>query len=423
MSTSRSPDRWSLPTAMAACAALWGLSACTRSETSVKRVESLDVPVRDVRVLIASGAERVRVRGAGLVYRFPGDGEAKFEAGSGSHWVRIESDDEGNLLLDGTPIVGRSLSVGSSGSEPITFSESSAGGWSDTRRYPGVLRIDVRDDRGLDVINKVKTEDYVPGVVASEVWPTFHDEAFRAQAIAARTFVLYQMMNRRNSAFDVAATQGSQVYHGLRSDEVGRRAEAAAEYTRGIVCTFTKDGVDRLFCPFYSAACGGLTQSAALFGPENAVEPLMGGVACDYCKIAPGDTYRWGPVRMRLEDVTSRLVARYPDFSSLGRIARIEAAERTPAGRPVSLRVTGSSGESRDIMGERFRQIVGPQWMKSTDCDIRVRGGELILSNGRGYGHGLGLCQWGMQGRALQGKRAGEILRTYYPGSKLTRVY
>jgi len=424
MSRSRGPGRCNIPAIAAAGVALWSLSACTRSETPVERIETLPAPVRDVRVLVASGADRVRIRAKHPVFTVPDEENVAFNIETGDRWIHIGSGGEGGLLLDGTSIAARSLMVHSADAEPITFSQSTDDGWSETRFYPGRLRIDATDDDGgIEVLNTVHIERYVASVVSNEVWPTFHEEAYRAQAIAARTFVLYQMMNRRNRSFDVAATQGAQVYRGLRSDPVGRRAAAAAEYTRGVACTHTKDGVERLFCTFYSAACGGMSQSAALFGAENAIEPLLGGVPCDFCKIAPGDAYRWGPVRIRLAELTSRLVARYPDLSSLGRVAAIEVVERAPVSRLVTLRVTGSSGESRDLMAERFRQAVGPQWMKSTDCEIGVLGSEATFSNGRGFGHGLGLCQWGMQGQALRGKRAGEILRYYYPGSKLTRVY
>jgi stage II sporulation protein D len=259
--------------------------------------------------------------------------------------------------------------------------------------------------------------------VANEVWPTFDAEAFRAQAIVARSFVLYQMSRRPNAPFDVSATQGSQVYRGIRPDAVGRRAVEAAEYTRGIVCTWRDRDEDRLFCAYYSAACGGMSQSAALLGPEGDAPPLRGGVKCDNCKIAPGDAYRWGPVRLAADEVLSRLIERYPDLASLGGITAITPLEQTPSGRLISLRITGENGANHDMLAERFRLAVGPTVIRSTDCRIRVKDGEMIFENGKGYGHGLGLCQWGMQGLAQAGKHAPEILRFYYPDAKLTRAY
>jgi stage II sporulation protein D len=278
-------------------------------------------------------------------------------------------------------------------------------------------------DGSLSVINEVDIERYAACVAANEIWPDFATEAFRAQAIVTRTYVLYHMLRRPDATYDVVATQGSQVYRGIREDTVGRRASEAAKYTRGLVCTYREDGHDRIFCTYYSAACGGLSQSAAKLGAEGDIEPLSGGVRCDYCRIAPGQTYRWGPARISAEDVLAKLTVRYAEMVGLGRITAITPLEKTPSGRSVTLRITGSSGASRDLLAERFRLAVGSNTVRSTDCKIRVTEGEVIFEDGKGFGHGLGLCQWGMQGQALEGRTAAEILRYYYPGSRLTRVY
>lgn len=307
--------------------------------------------------------------------------------------------------------------------DAIRLSFDRAGQWSAEVAYPGLIHLTATDEGGLEVVNELDLERYVGCVVANEAWPTFDAEAFRAQAIVTRTFVLYQMSRRPNAPFDVSATQGSQVYRGIRDDAVGRRAVEAAEYTRGIVCTWRDRDEDRLFCTYYSAACGGMSQSAALLGPEGDVPPLRGGVKCDYCKIAPADTYRWGPVRLAADEVLARLIERYPDLASLGGITAVTPLEQTPAGRLVSIRIKGKHGANHDMLAERFRLAVGPTVIRSTDCQIRVKDGEMIFENGKGYGHGLGLCQWGTQGQAQAGKQAAEILRFYYPDAKLTRAY
>lgn len=287
--------------------------------------------------------------------------------------------------------------------------------------FAGRLRIIA--DETLQIINEVEIEDYVASVVASEIWPSFNEEAFRAQAIVTRTYVLYHMLRRTDSAYDVAATQGSQVYRGIRGDAVGRLAAEATEYTRGLVCTWRDQDSDRIFCTYYSAACGGMSQSAAPLGAESDIPPLSGGVRCDYCKIAPGQTYRWGPARLSLREVYQKLCERFPDLTSLRSIRNIEPGELTRFGRPLTWRVTGSAGEPRDVLAERFRLAVAPNVIKSTDCNIRIEGGDVVFDDGKGYGHGLGLCQWGMQGQALEGRKAGEILRYYFPGSRLLRAY
>lgn len=378
--------------------------------------------VREVRVLIAMDVERVRLRSPGTISSYNDDGMAL-----GTHddddWVVVSGDGSGGVRFGASRWRVASIDVQPDPIDTVEVSVYRDGEWSDGNRYPGTLRIVVRDDGGLDVVNAVEVERYVACVVANEVWPTFETEAYRAQAIAARTFVLHEMLRRSRAEFDVTATQRSQVYRGIRTDEPGRRATEAARYTRGIVLTYRRQGEDRLFCTYYSAACGGMSQSAAIFGRENDIEPLSGEVRCDYCKIAPGKTYRWGPVRLRKEQVRSRLLTKYPKLRSLGEIQKVTVVERTPSGRPVRLRITGSGGEFHDMLAERFRLAMGGGEIKSTDFTIRATGREIIFENGRGFGHGLGLCQWGMQGQALQGKRAGEILQYYYPGSKLMRAY
>jgi stage II sporulation protein D len=378
--------------------------------------------LRDVRVLIAADASRVRIEAAGpLVARDDrGTEHARFAS---QERVVFTCGTDGTIRVRDRLRVASSLRLTAEGDGSIRVSAERNGKWSEQREYTGSLRLMVTDDNRIDVINHVDLDVYVASVVASEVWPTFDVQAYRAQAIAARSFVLYHMSRKPHSDVDVSATQGSQVYKGIRSDAVGRRATEAANYTRGVVLVWEDEGRYRLFCTYYSAACGGLSQPAAFFGDEGDVPPLRGDVKCDYCEIAPGDSYRWGPVKLSVSDVTSRLVARYPKLASLGTISSIEPIKRTSSGRPVTLRVTGSSGETHDMLAERFRLAIDGMLIRSTDCRIRVRGKNVVFDKGKGFGHGLGLCQWGMQGQALKGKRAGEILRYYYPTARLIRVY
>lgn len=344
------------------------------------------------------------------------------EVPSGAESIFI-ADENLSIRWDGRAGLAAILKVDSQRDAPLDLSFDRDGAWSEPAAFLGALRLRAVEGGGLEVINEVDLEHYVGCVVGNEVWPTFGVEAFRAQSIVARTFVLYQMTRRPDAAVDVSATQGSQVYRGVRDDPVGRKAVEAAEYTRGLVLTFDDRGTPRIFCTYYSAACGGSSQPAKMLGAEGDVEPLRGGVKCDHCKIAPGDTYRWGPVRVPVDELLARLVERYPEMVELGRIASIMPMDRTATGRSLSLRLTGSTGKTEDLIAERFRLAIGASVVKSTDCRIRVVGDEVIFDQGKGYGHGLGLCQWGMEGLARSGKQAAEILRYYYPESQLTRAY
>jgi len=150
---------------------------------------------------------------------------------------------------------------------------------------------------------------------------------------------------------------------------------------------------------------------------------LAGGVKCDYCRDAPRDAYRWGPVTLSLTEVFERATSRNPDLRRLGRLTSVAISRRGASGRPTHILLTGSGGEKHELSAETFRLTLGARRIRSTWCDLDVRRGKVTFSNGRGFGHGVGLCQWGMQGQALVGKEAGEILRFYYPGCAVTRAY
>lgn len=409
------------PLALALALAGRGVLGCNPVQAESPSPPGPVPKIRDVRVLLGAAVNRLRLRADGPVTL--SDGRTLRPADGLADEGVIAWHENGRVRIGDVSSPTPRVMLRPSEGDAIRLSLDRDGQWSAEVAYPGVIHVNAGDAGGLEVVNELDLERYVGCVVANEVWPTFDLEAFRAQAIVARSFVLYQMSRRPNAPFDVSATQGSQVYRGIRADATGRRAVEAAEYTRGIVCTWRDRDEDRLFCTYYSAACGGMSQSAALLGPEGDAPPLRGGVKCDYCKIAPGDTYRWGPVRLAADNVLSRLIERYPDLASLGGITAVTPLEQTRSGRLISLRITGANDATHDMLAERFRLAVDPALIRSTDCHIRVKDGEVIFENGKGYGHGLGLCQWGMQGLAQSGKHAPEILRFYYPGSKLTRAY
>ncbi len=395
--------------------------ACRQEQTIVSVSAPTVSPLRPVRVLIASRAERFHLRAEGMLTVASDTGlTLRTVAADGGLFVTVQPGT--GLRFDDVVVSANAVVVQSSSQNPIHLAAHRSG--SDAARsYPGALRLSASAEGRLDAVNFVDLEPYVACVVANEVWPSFETEAYRAQAIASRTFVVYQMERRKDAPFDVSATQGSQVYRGLRTDTTGRRALEAAHYTRGLVAAFRDADVERLFCAYYSAACGGMSQSASIFGNENEIPPLAGGVACDHCKIAPGDAYRWGPVRLTKSEITARLASSGPEFSALGVIQSIIISERARSGRAVRMRLTGSSGESREVLAERFRLAVGGNLIRSTDFKIREAEREVVFEDGRGFGHGLGLCQWGMEGLAKQGKTAAEVLQFYYPGSTLIRLY
>lgn len=387
------------------------------------RAPDLSLRLRPVRVLIHSDVDCVWIGADHELVVYDDREQALATLSPERRALRAESGSDNRFRFGANPFSATELRLRHSTDAPLLVSEDDGDRTKAERRIPGTLRIRSRGDGRLDVINEVDVETYVASVVAGEVWPTFNSEAMRAQAIAARTYVVYQMLHREQQAFDVSATQSSQVYRGVRSDDVGIRAADAARYTRGILCTHGEPGAEQVFCAYYSAACGGLSQPAAVFGPDGEVPPLAGGVGCDYCKIAPAEVYRWGPVRLSKDETARRLGAKYSEVAAMDGIRRLDVLERTSAGRPTVLRVLGRDGRTFDLLAERFRHAIGPSEIRSTDFRMKDQGADVVFDQGRGFGHGLGLCQWGAEGQARLGRHAGDILRHYYPGAKLTKGY
>ena len=290
----------------------------------------------------------------------------------------------------------------------------------DGHTYRGRLRV-VRSGDGFFLDNHVDVESYLRGVLRGELPRFFHPESFKAQAVAARTYVLYQKLHGpAGRAFDVFDHEGSQMYIGVRGEDAV--AVEAVSGTTGEVCVWRDAAGERMFCTYYSSTCGGCTQHVNNLKPNDpAVPPLAGGVACNDCNLAK--FYRWDPVEITAAELTKRLVARYPSLSRLGTVVGLEPKARTPDGRIVRLQLVGASGAKETLLGEDFRLCVGGRVLKSTNFDIGVEGDRFIFRNGKGFGHGVGLCQYGMDSKARRGQSYRQILATYYPGSEIKKLY
>jgi stage II sporulation protein D len=286
--------------------------------------------------------------------------------------------------------------------------------------YRGLLRIRRYGD-GLVFDNHLDIESYLRGVLRGELPRYFHPQAFKAQAVAARSYALYQKRNGSpNRAFDVYDSESSQVYIGVRGED--RVAVQAIEQTRGEVCVWNDNGTDKMFCTYYSSACGGCSQHVNNVKPRDPdVSPLAGNVRCSDCYLAR--FYRWDPVTLSKAELTKRLVACYPVLARLGRIVALQPVGTTADGRIIRIRLRGAAGRSDTLVGEDFRLAVGGRTLKSTNFDIEAHEDQFVFKNGRGYGHGIGLCQHGMETKARRGMDYKRILAIYYPGATVKKTY
>jgi stage II sporulation protein D len=294
------------------------------------------------------------------------------------------------------------------------------------RAVPGTVSLHAVD-RGIDVVNHVPMEQYLPGVLERELFASWHPEAYRAQAIAARTYTLWEMTWRRGPHHDLEATVASQAYAGVATRPV---AVQAVRDTRGQVLSF--DG--RVLPAFYSSTCGGTSQdAAAVFGdrvPDLA--PLRGQQRASWC--APATRHRWTTVRdggQLAQRLNAWLAAQRRTAPPLTRVDSISVRQRNAAGRPTDYTVVDQSGAAYAWPAEDLRFAanhdvpglppVGESTLWSSFWDLRPVGGVLFV--GRGYGHGVGLCQWGVQGMAAAGNDHRTALVYFYPGTRITRLY
>ena len=381
-----------------------GMSGCNGS--SRPPLANRAVPVRPVRVRLLEDVKLLELATSGPYVVTDEQGGVLWQSASGESF-KIGASREG-ILLNGRLLARESLYVKPTSLGIIRLAK---------RSYRGYLRL-VKNSNGssLMVINHVPLEDYVASVVGSELPEYFHPEAFRAQAVAARTYVLHRMINTGRRNWDVAASAASQVYSGL--DGETNRALEAQRSTKGEALFYGPPGQEKIICAFYCSTCGGGTRAVwELKKGFEHIQPLAG-VKIDQCEASR--YYRWKKrtwSKTKLQEALANSNAR---LRALGPIERVQISIYTPQGRAREIAIYDQQGRRFTISGEELRSALGllSDWFKIED-----HGSEVWFTKGRGWGHGMGMCQFGADRLARHGYPYNEILSTYYPGSKLERCY
>jgi stage II sporulation protein D len=295
--------------------------------------------------------------------------------------------------------------------------------------WPGDATLVRRPDEGGDVADlvfAVPMETYLPGVLAKELYKGWSDDAYRAQAVAARSYALCEHAwweGRRH--YDVVAGQASQAWIGATADATSRRA---VQDTAGQYLLF--DG--RVVPAYYSSCCGGAPASATDAIREGSwmdIAPLTVDGREDArprgcCEKAP--TARW-KVSLGTTEFARRLDAwatreGRKDLGGLSGVKSITTSEENAAGRPVSFRITDPRGRKVVWDSEDLRYAVNAgasgskDSLKSGFVAPRIEGGKVVFE-GRGHGHGAGMCQYGAEAMGKSGRGYRQILARYYPGA------
>ena len=295
-------------------------------------------------------------------------------------------------------------------------------------RYRGIMRLLPRGE-AIRVINIVYMEDYLRGVVPPEIGRRVagEAEAVKAQAVAARTYAMSHLKQYLNEPYDIKSSIMDQLYEGMTvEDDLTNRA---INETAGRVIMFQ----DKMIDAYYHSTCGGHTDDIHQVWDRQEVPYLKSvtdGDACSWSKY-----YNWQEVfaekqlRGRIEHFLTSDRGR--DFR-IGQITDVFIGERTAGGRVKDLIVQTSTDIYR-FHKDRIRWVIGrtsnpdlilPSDNFAVELD-RDSGNNIthVTFRGRGYGHGVGMCQCGAIGHARGGWTFDQILTHYYTGVEIRTLY
>jgi stage II sporulation protein D len=277
----------------------------------------------------------------------------------------------------------------------------------------GVYRDEIliyKNSKGsLDVISRLNLDDYLKGVIPFEGNPKWTLESLKAQAIVSRTFALTKMLARQNEEYDVFSGFMSQVYAGKQIEN--ERTNQAVDATRGQVLLYK----GKVFPAYFHSTCGGATTAADLVWRVKPLPPL-GGVECKFCQRSPH--YKWEAVVTPAEIKEKLAKQEMPVNDVLG--IRSDKIDRT--GRAHKF-VIQSTWAEKTVDADAFRVWVDPMRLKSNlITKIKANDSGAFVFKGRGWGHGVGMCQYGMKYLGELGYGYQEILGYYYPGAQVTEL-
>ena len=290
--------------------------------------------------------------------------------------------------------------------------------------YKGAFRISSQNKK-IQVINTISLEEYIKGVVPLEMpvgKGTENFEALKAFSICVRTYALKKLNSNNN--YDIYNDTRDQVYGGENSEQI--ISNKAIQETRGLILTYDNTPA----ATFYHSTCGGYTEDGTnVFSVKNApyLQSIKDGDEPN-CIISP--KFQWTETYQDFEFINRLRTAGYisgPEW----KLSSIGINSRFKSGRVNELQITlkgdGDTDKVVKIYGNNIRKIIRTSdnlaILNSCFFDLSVDNKNNIIISGKGYGHGVGLCQWGAINLSRKGKDFVYILSHYYPGTKILRYY
>src|SRR5688500_8232647 len=297
------------------------------------------------------------------------------------------------------------------------------------KAYRGRYRFVPVGNGQFDVINDVDVDGYLKSVVPREMFREWDVQAYKAQAIAARTYALYVAATTpKTQPWDLFADVRSQVYGGMASES--SKSRQSVDETAGVVAAFGPGGDEKIFKAYFSSCCGGITQSAWDASGDAYSQPLSAQSRGPVCNAGP--RFNWGPIVVRKDELTKRFRAWGKRMGrpeqGMATVNHGRASRQNRHGGPVRFEITDARGNRYSWRGEELRWAVNTDAAKGTTlnssfCKIDDAGDMVRFYEGHGYGHGVGMCQWCCQARALAGWAHEDIVLRAYPGAKLVKAY
>jgi len=346
-----------------------------------------------IRVAISRNTAQFRLKTSGDVYALElKTGQKYMLLGRSAYDIKFISPTR--LAVAGATLQSPVKLLAADGGERITLNG---------RFYKGDIYIQTAVDEKLEVIEHLSLEDYLCGVLPKEMSPDWPLEALKAQAVASRTYALKNVNPKKD--YDMTDGVDTQVYIGASG--VNARIIDAVNSTRGEVLKYK----GRLLTAFFHACCGGATTGPGSVWGEDAVKPLSG-AKDPFC--SPSRHYKWDFY------ATTRDLLTFiqKQGSSALKIKGVSVYKRDRSGRAVRLRFVTDRG-SFTVKTSDLRKAFGSYDIKSTLITRLTRSNGGYEFTGRGWGHGVGMCQEGAKFMAYKGRDYKKILRQYYPGTSI----
>ncbi len=398
------------------------LSGCGDAPATAATVASTTVP--EVRVLLQSDVPTVTIRAGGpLVATRPGGTEDQ-------QAVRLKLPDVPIVItrdatgwrIGDTRLSGDILLLAPENDEPIGIGEGI---------YRGNIRLVPQANARFAVVNDIDVERYLMGVLPKEILSDWTDAAHRTQAVVARTYALYEVKTAgtRRSFFDLYDDTRSQVYGGALAETP--KARKAVRQTQGQVLAHETPVGPRIFKAYFHSTSGGVTLGVDDAFNQVPVPALAAQNLGDAGRLS--GRFEWDPVLVSKQELTRRMktwaTGRNHPMKNMQQLHELRILTTNAFGRPNGFEAIDTLGNRYALSAEEARWSVNADrrgdaptiwsgWFTPINNEKSV-----VFSKGRGWGHGVGMCQWSAEGFARQGMDYRQILSRSYPETTLVRAY